>query len=207
MQSSRGDCRLRVFPSMERPGSVDSRERIQASKYPFFIGFGRGLLYQIKMLQPWFVFSCWAAALWQIFVYSHSGRILCMIGIPDLFLSDFCDALRCFPEFLGRRCRRMASRGAFVHRGAVVVDGLGAAEARGAETWRMKSPTHGVDLVMQLKKAIEIPISRSTSEPNLRQFICFKKMLLCQRRDLAALARVAPPNEVPAWSVLVARAR
>ena len=44
--------------------------------------------------------------------------------------------LRCFPEFLGRRCRRMASRGAFVHRGAVVVDGLGAAEARGAETWR-----------------------------------------------------------------------
>lgn len=39
------------------------------------------------------------------------------------------------------------------------------------------------------------------------QFICFKKMLFCQRRDLAALARVAPPNEVPAWSVLVAGAR
>lgn len=36
MQTSRGDCRLRVFPSMEWPGSVDkSKERIQASKFPF----------------------------------------------------------------------------------------------------------------------------------------------------------------------------
>ena len=72
------------------------------------------------------------------------------------------------------------------------------------------SPTHGVDGGMQLKKTLEIPISRSTST---RIYLCFwrcedvKKMLFCQRRDLAALARVAPPNEVPAWSVLVAGAR
>ena len=98
MQTSRGDCRLRVFPSMECPGSVrEFKHRDICFLSLFYHRFGRGLLYQM----------------------THT--------------------LRCFPKFLGRRCRRMASRGAFLHRGAVVVDGLGAAEARGAETWR-KNP-------------------------------------------------------------------
>ena len=85
---------------MECPGSVDkSKERIQASKYLFFIAFLSQVWQRSFVsnkdahLQPWLVFLVTfffgAALLWQNFFYSHSGRILCMMGIPDLFSSDF----------------------------------------------------------------------------------------------------------------------
>ncbi len=88
--ASWGDCRLRVFPSMERPGSVDkSKERIQASKYLFFIVF---------LLQVWqrsFVWNKDAATLvWVLHfcgIFYFYIRILyvdisfCMLTFEALF--------------------------------------------------------------------------------------------------------------------------
>lgn len=121
-------------------------------------------------LQPWLVFLVTfffgAALLWQNFFYSHSGRILCMMGIPDLFSSDFVTLWGAFLNSLGEDVDEWRREVRLFTAELWSLMDL-APPKRGVLKLGALSPTHVVDRGMQLKKhlKLEIPISRSTSTP------------------------------------------
>ena len=214
MQTSRGDGRLRVFPSMECPGSVDkSKERIQASKYLFFIAFfhrfGRGLLYQIKMLICNLGLCFWS----HFFLVLHCcGKISSILTVEGFcawwaFQTSFRLILSHFEVLSWIPWAKMSTNG--VARCVCSPRSCGrwwTWRRRSEGCWNLAHLVQHTWLTGACNWKNTWNLKYQFQEVLQPRFICFKKMLFCQRRDLAALARVAPPNEVPAWSVLVAGA-